>query len=209
MIVVQFRIILYKTTFVAIAFVAAVSLFAGTDNLDWYASAILLERFVSLIGIILITSVCFPEQDRRIREVVTAKTFSFRKIIVIRLILSSLICLAIIGALACLMLARGCVFPVREYIFGAFAIAFFIGALGFLIAGIFDHTIAGYFVSVIYFFMNMMSVPPDSVWYLFSLSGGNSASKPVLTVVAVMMICVTLLVRTVKARAKNGNGNLS
>jgi hypothetical protein len=209
LIAVQFRIILYKTAFVAAAFTVVVSLLAGTDNLDWYASAILLERFVSLIGIILITSVCSPEQDRRVREVVTAKTFPFRKIMATRLILSSLICLVIIAALVFIMLMRGCDFPVREYIFGAFATAFFIGALGFLIAGIFDNTIAGYFVSVIYFFMNMMSVSPNSVGYLFSLSGGNNASKPVLIAVAAIMICVTFLVRAINVRAKNGGGNLS
>lgn len=202
LIAIQFRIVLYKTAFVATAFAAAVSLFAGTGHLDWYASAILLERFVSLTGIILITSVCAPEQDRRVREVIAAKAFSFRKTIVIRLVLSSLICLLIIAVLVCVMSARGCVFPVCEYLFGAFATAFFIGALGFLIAGIFDNTIAGYFVSVVYFFMNMMSVPQDSVWYLFSLSGGDNASKPVLAIAATAMICVTFFVRAINARTR-------
>lgn len=57
--------------------------------------------------------------------------------------------------------------------------------------------------------MNMMSAPPDSVWYLFSLSGGNNASKPALTAAAAIMICVTFRVHAARARAKKGSGNLA
>ncbi|MDR2162702.1 MAG: hypothetical protein LBO70_01975 [Clostridiales Family XIII bacterium] len=204
----QFRIALSKTGAAAILFTAATALYADVRGLDWYASAVVLERFVSLTGLILIASVFLPEQDRGIRELVGAKAFSFNKIIMTRLFLAVAICFLLIAALAFVMMMCGSRFPAGAYIFGAFATALFIGALGFGVSGISGNTIAGYLVAVAYFFMNMMEAPKDSALYLFSLSGGNGYSKPTILIIACAMIALTFAVRALRGSGKRGAGIL-
>jgi hypothetical protein len=196
----QFRIAINRTALVAAAFTALVSLLAGISNLDAYASAVILERFVSLIGVVLIASVLSPEQDRRIREVIEAKPFLFYKIISVRLLLASCVCFLIIVVLVFVMLICGCVFPAGEYIFGSFATAFFIGSLGFCVSGISENTVTGYLIAVFYFFTNMMAFPKDSVLYLFSLSDESNVSKLPLFIIACALLGVATLVRAIRAR---------
>ena len=50
--------------FLSVILLALVPLLAGTANLDQNSSAVPLEMFVALLGIVMLTPVFQPEQDR-------------------------------------------------------------------------------------------------------------------------------------------------
>jgi hypothetical protein len=186
---------LKNSTLIAVAFIAASFIFSDIRFLDEQSSAIVLERFVSLIGIIVITSVFQPEEDPGIAEIMNAKRLPQHRILVVRLILAVTDCFILIGASMLIMRMNGCVFPFGEYLIGVFATSYFIGAVGFIVAGVTRKTVVGYFVAVLYFFINMMTLPTSSNASLFSLTDGLLTPKLYLLISGTVLFVVTIIIR--------------
>jgi putative effector of murein hydrolase len=61
----------------------------GISNHDYIASSFILERFVSLTGIILLTPIFLPEQDKNIAELAESKYTSPTGIYLMRFLLAT------------------------------------------------------------------------------------------------------------------------
>lgn len=167
--------------------------FIGIENLDASRTARVLEMFVALFGIIMLTPLCVPEQDNDIRELVEAKYFSYIKVVMIR-ILEGLLCLIIITGLYIILLKyNNCSFPTLKFFLGTFAEACFLGALGFCAFVISNQIAIGYLLPFMYYLMAAgggKKLFRD--FYPFSMIYGSYREKINLAVLAVILMAAGL-----------------
>lgn len=175
----------------------------GIGNLNAAASAIPLEMIVTLIGIVLLTPVFMPEQQKDIRELIETKCTSQSGIYLIRMITSVTTIFIMILCFALFMSLNGSNFPVLKYTIGTFFGAFFLGAVGVFFSGISDNIAVGYMVSLFYYVFNMAAGSKYlGKLFLFSMSKGSFEEKYWLMGTAILLVVVTLLIQTVIRRVR-------
>lgn len=154
----------------------------GISNLEAVYAAKVLEKFVSVVGIILIVPLCVPELNTPgIKECLYGKLFSYRKTIVIRMGLSVITLLFLISFFAVILKILHCEFPLGVYIIGTLITSGTIGMVGFAAALISNNLILGYIISVGYFFMCWTGIiNEESLVYLFSMINNQLRQKGAL-----------------------------
>lgn len=198
----QFKLVILSCIVISIVLLILVNLLVGTKYLDPITSAQLLERYVSLIGILLLTPMFFPEQDKDISEVVEAKYMSHLKIVFGRLILS-LVVLAFLVSMMLLVLKIGeCEFPYLKYLLGTCISALALGSLGFFGAGVTNNVIVGYMISLCYYILNHVLKEKLGHFFLFSMGRGSFEEKYYLFIAAVVLIGLTFLINYIRYKKR-------
>lgn len=178
-------------------------IFFGIRDLDEAAAAIPLERFAALIGIVLLTPICTPEQDPEIRDLVETKNTSPTGIFLIRLIIAAGSVLLLIYGFTVIMSYYGSTFPLIQYVMGTFATAFFLGTLGLFCYVLFNQIAIGYMIPFGYYAFNMMSGSGNlGKFYLFSLSQGSFEEKYWLMASSALLIGSILMIKKVVRKTR-------
>lgn len=199
----QFKLFLFPNLVAAVLLMCLIPILFGIKNLDALASSFVLERFVSLIGIILITPVFLPEGDRNIAELVESKYTSVFVVYLMRLLPAVAAVFVIIGVFAKIMLLMDCVFDASMYTVGTFASAFILGAMGFTAYALTDNVVIGYMLPVGYFAINISSAPGElGNFYLFSLAYGSFEEKYWLMTTGASFIAIGFLFKWVMKRLR-------
>lgn len=161
--------------------------------MDMVHSAECLEQSVILIGIFLIVPLNVPEQSKAIQEVVYTRKISHRKILLLRLAMSTLVLIMMVCMFSGIMVWKNCTFPFVAYAAGTVVSAMALGSLGFTVSILSNSTIAGYLTSTGYFLLNFLgNVSDKSIFYLFSMGKGNYVTKIYLLGWSLLMIAVAL-----------------
>lgn len=156
-------------------------------------SAECLEQSVILIGIFLIVPLNVPEQSKAIQEVVYTRKISHRKILLLRLAMSTLVLIMMVCMFSGIMVWKNCTFPFVAYAAGTVVSAMALGSLGFTVSILSNSTIAGYLTSTGYFLLNFLgNVSDKSIFYLLSMGKGNYVTKIYLLGWSLLMIAVAL-----------------
>ncbi len=148
----------------------------GVTGLAEQEAAMSLEMVVCWAGPALLTPVFLPEQNREIRDVVQSKKFDYLLLCGIRAGYSAAALLLCLSVIAGIMRLGECDVSVR-LLFGAAATALFLGAVGFLAAGVSGNTTVGYMAAMIYYLMNYGMRERLGVFYLFGMRGGEYEGK--------------------------------
>lgn len=166
-------------------------LLIGTANLDRNSAAMPLEMFVSLIGILLLTTVFQPEQNEEIHDLVSSKYISTGKVYLIRTLYSVVAAVLLISLFAVYMQTQGS--EVRIILVaGTVADAIFLGSMGMLTSALTGNTVIGYMPPFLYYALNIGMGPKLGSFYLFSMVLGNYKAKIWLLAAGVLMIVVSL-----------------
>lgn len=161
--------------------------------MDMVHSAECLEQSVILIGIFLIVPLNVPEQSKAIQEVVYTRKISHRKILLLRLAMSTLVLIMMVCMFSGIMVWKNCTFPFVAYAAGTVVSAMALGSLGFTVSILSNSTIAGYLTSTGYFLLNFLgNVSDKSIFYLLSMGKGNYVTKIYLLGWSLLMIAVAL-----------------
>ncbi len=179
----------------ALLMTAATPILFGINDLDSMASSFILERYVALIGIILFTPLFSPEGDKNVQELIESKYTSPTLVLMIRLCLSSIVVLALIGGCIALMQVNHCLFQVPQFIFGTVASALFLGSLGFLAHSISNNIVVGYMLPVFFYILNQFLGEKLKLLYLFSLVRDSIHEKYFLFAGAILLFGLGLLFR--------------
>lgn len=173
--------------FAAIGIVILTPVIFETSSLDGKLAAQPLEMFLCLSGAILFTPIFLPEQDENIRDLIRSKRTNYLAVCAVRFAYSAVVLAAIIGGFTFFM--RACESAVGwQHFFGAFVTALFLGALGFLGAGISGNVTVGYMVAMIYYIANFTLKEKLGNFYLFSMSSGNGDGKLFLLAAALLLV---------------------
>lgn len=169
-----------------------VPVFAGTANLDANASALPLEMFVSLIGIVLLTPVFAPEQDAAVRDLVSAKYVDVTTVYIIRAVYSIVFAAGMIAAFGMYMKMQNCEVSLL-LVLGTAADAVFLGALGMLASALCSNTVIGYMVPMLYYGVNIGMGNKLGKFYLFSMTFGEYNTKLWMFMAGVFLIEISIL----------------
>lgn len=191
---VNFFLAIRTNLLLAAVYLSMISLFRGIANLDMVHSAECLEQSVILLGIFLIVPLHVPEQSKAIQEIVYTREISYWKILLLRLIMSTLILIMMVCLFVGIMIWKNCTFPFAAYAAGTVVSAMTLGSLGLTVSVISNSAIAGYLTSAGYFLVNFLgNVSEKSVFYLFSMEKGNYTTKIYLLGWTLLMIAASLI----------------
>lgn len=156
------------------------------NSLDEKMAARPLEMMLSIVGIILLTPIFMPEQNENIRDVIRSKKTDHTRVCILRIFYSVAALAILIGVFTIVMSFSGSCVTLRHFV-GGFATAFFLGAIGILIAGISGNTTSAYMVSLIYYIANFTLKDKLGYFYLFSMCSGSFKEKYCLIFSAAVM----------------------
>lgn len=160
----------------------------GVKNLSAIDTAKVLERYVALIGIIMLVPGFLPEQDHEIRELVYTKYTKGQTVYLVRFLGNMLIMAVFLGIYICVLENNNCEFPVIKYYAGTFAEMLFFGGLGFFFYGCSDNLVIGYMAPVVYYIMAIGGGDKYlKMFYPFSMASGRYGEKAVLLITAIVL----------------------
>lgn len=173
----------------------------GTANLDRETSAIPLEMFLSLVGIVLFTPIFRPEEKKEIDDLVSSKYVGRSRIYLIRGVCAMLLATGFVGVFTLAMRARMC--DVTWLLFaGTVADAVFLGAVGMAAAALADNTVAGYMAAFVTYGINWGAGRNLGNFYLFSMSISEYEPKVWLFVTGMLLISASFTVKWIKRRLR-------
>ena len=151
-----------------------------------------IERLLCFMGIMLLTPIFYPEQEKELRDVVSSKKTGYLTVCALRL-LYSVITLSVLVVLFVCLLKAGESDVTDTHILGGLTTALFLGSIGFFIAGISDNTTLGYMAAMLYYLANYGLKDKLGHFYLFHMSAGNFEEKWWLLPGALLLIFLTFL----------------
>lgn len=169
-------------------------------SLDAYNASVLLERFFALAGIIVLTPLPLPEQDKNIRKTTASRYTPLTGIIILRFILLfpllPILTFCICGA----MVWAGSVFPFMLWALGSSVSAFMLGTLGFFSFVLTGNWVAGYLAPVFYYVLNMAMGTKLGKFNLFSLGLNSFEEKYWLMASGLLLVLITFVIYQIKLR---------
>ena len=173
----NFRLNFKQTLFPAILLLLVIPMIYGTSNLDSARSADCLERMTALIGLPMFVPLLKPEQNGGMDAIITMRSFPYRMIVVLRLMLSLTCTVALILIFEGYMRIGGCSFPVYAYALRTLAVTITLGFVGLLASAVSGNTTVGFLVSFCWYCVLQV----ESIGTIFkSVSNGISVYQVLL-----------------------------
>ncbi len=191
---VNLRFNLLPHLIISLAFLCISPFLMGVENLDGSGSAKVLEMYVALIGIILMTPVFLPEQDKDTRDLVEAKYTSPVLVLMLRILEAFTCVLILVGVYVFILQYNNCVFPTFYFYWGTVAEAVFLGGMGLCAYCIFDQIAIGYLFPLMYYILAVgagKKLLKD--FYLFSMIYGGYQEKLRLALLGIIFIILGVL----------------
>jgi len=179
-------------------FLVTVSMF-NLSTLTAREAAKPLEFFLSFAGVMLLTPICYPEQDHTLRDVVCSRKMSYTLLCVLRLV-CSVVMLVLVEAAFVALLKQGESIVTWEHLAGGIATAAFLGAIGFFVAGITDNVTLGYMAAMLYYLLSYGMKKKLGKFYLFYMCAGQFEEKWWLFFGAAVLLVVTFLILKFRRR---------
>lgn len=176
---------------VAVALCLLAPCLIGTANLDRNSSAMPLEMFLSLVGVVLLPPVFQPEQKEEVWDLLASKPFQMWKIYLIRIAYSTMVMALLIFLFAAYMKWNGCDIT-SLLVLGTVADAVFLGALGMLASALANHTVIGYMPPLLYYAINIGIGAKLGNFYLFSMAIGDYAAKLWMLAAGLLLMALSL-----------------
>lgn len=194
MLKVNTRLVIVKSVIISVIYLLFIPIIHGVSNLERVFVAEVLEKFVSLIGIILLVPLCSTEIDNTFKECVYIKSFSYHKIILLRLIISIFVLCLLIFIFSICLIFNNCDFPFFKYTFGGIITALTLGGIGFVVVIISNNLVVGYLSSISFFIINWIGIINDNnPVYIFSMINEEYYQKIVLLIIFILNIIFSFL----------------
>lgn len=180
----------------ALAFTLAAPFLVGMEALDFGQAGKVMEVYFSLNGMILLTPLFWPDQDRNIRDLLRARELPLWQLHLIRLG-EEFLGLCVLTALFLLWMRAGeCRFAFLPCYLGTLATCLFLGGLGILAYSVTDSLPVGYMIPMAFYLCNYGSGRKYlGHFYLFTMSEGTFDGKVWIAAAGLAMIALGLLFR--------------
>ena len=180
----------------ALLFCLLAPVIVGMEALNRYQAGQVLDMYFSLLGIVLLTPLFMPEQNKDIRDLLASKEYPVRNVQLLRLLQAGL-GLALMNLFILFRMKLGeCTFPFGTYFLCAMASCIFLGGLGIFAYGITDNLIAGYMIPLGYYMAALGGgYPYLKKLYPFGMLTDYETKYWILTVGILLMACGLFLYR--------------
>lgn len=183
----------------AIVFSLLAPVIVGMEALNQYQAGQILDVYFSLLGIVLLTPLFMPEQNKDIRDLLKSKEYPLKNVQFLRLLQAGII-LAALNLLILFRMKLGeCAFPFGTYFWCAMASCFFLGGLGIFAYGLTDNLAIAYMIPVFYYICCYGAGEKYlGKFYLFSLMIGKLEYKIWLGAAGIVLAAAGILIRNRK-----------
>ena len=152
--------------------------------MDRYESAVPLEMFFSLIGIVMLTPVFAPEQNADIDDLVSSKYVGTVKIYLIRTVYSIIVVALFTGLLSVYMSIRNCDVTPELMV----------------TSSICNNTVIAYMIPLVYYALNYGMGDRLKKYYLFSMAAGEFEPKIWMLITGILLITASILLRAAQKK---------
>lgn len=162
--------------------------FVSFRNLDALQAAKVMEMYAVFTGILLLTPLFMPEQNREIWLLERSKSMPLWQLYLIRVLIAVLLLAIVVTVFIQRMRGNGSDFSMGRLWIGSFTEILFLGSIGFFVSGITNQTVLGYMVSVLYFMGNIGASKYLGEFALFQMMKGEYDFIPVMFFVALVLL---------------------
>lgn len=186
---------------ICILLVVMAPLFMGTENLDQFSVAKIVEIYLSLVGIVLFIPTFIPDMNKDIRDLIYSKKEPVPVLHFIR-VLEALVIMVVIGILFLKYLELGdCQFSLGKMFYTFLANGLFLGGLGMLMFSLFDQAVFAYMIPLIYYVVNFGAGKKQlGRFWLFSMQAGSIEEKHYLLGFGILFIVGAVIIVKCKIR---------
>ncbi|MHC5248434.1 hypothetical protein [Enterococcus sp. LJL90] len=165
----------------------------GMENLVTSQAAIVLERFFTLIGVVLFVPLFLLDEQQNILQVVRTKETAYSQILIIRLAeILAMIAVSLLLFLGILKINQS-TFDFINFFLAEFATVIFLGGLTCFLWSIFRQMIPSLMVTIGYFVICLTSSKDQlGPFYLFTLVSEDWQSKQLLFAAGVILLAVSI-----------------
>lgn len=166
--------------------VLAVMLFPAAGLSDTLASKPI-EMLLPFLGVVLMSAVYLPEQDRDLRESVYCRRIGLETIRFLRVGIAWILLVFFVAAFCIYLRENEC--AVTPYmIWGGISSALFMGGITYFVAGLSGQAMNGILVAVVYYISNYGLKSRLGVFFLFRMSSGVLSGKSWLALAGVLLM---------------------
>lgn len=169
--------------------------FVSFRNLDASQAAKVMEMYIAFTGILLLTPLFMPEQNREIWLLERSKATPLWQLYLIRVLEAVMLLMMVVTVFVFLLRQGGSVFSVGSLWLGSFAEIFFLGSIGFFVSGITNQVILGYMVSVLYFMVNIGGSKYLGKFALFQMMKGSYDFAALMLPTAFLLLAGGIILR--------------
>lgn len=169
--------------------------FMSFRNLDVFQSAKVLEMYVSFAGILLLTPLLMPEQNREIWQLEKSKATPMWQIYLVRLVIASLVMAAAFTVFPLILEESGSDFLWDKMWIGGISEMFLLGAVGFSVSALTNQVVIGYMIAVVYYVSNIGGKKYFGKLALFQMMEGKYDFAGWMLGVGAVLIVAAILIR--------------
>lgn len=171
----------------ALVFCLASGQIMSFRNLQEFQSAQVLEMYVCLVGIVLMTPLFMPEQDRELWLLERSKRTSMWKVYLLRLLPAVICTMGIVSVFLLLLDNGGSQVRMEKMWLGAVSEILFLGGIGFFVSAVTNQVVLGYMLAFVYYAVNIGGSKYFGKFALFQMGKGQYGFYEWMLPVAVLM----------------------
>ncbi|MFW6265086.1 MAG: hypothetical protein ACOC3B_03175 [Bacillota bacterium] len=191
----NYKIILRTNLLIAIVYALILPFVVNFKLLTQLEVSRISELFISLIGIIILTSLIEVDYEGNIAEIISAKLKHKGTVFTYRLFIALAAMLILISLLYSYMIINDGNFHLLTTLAGTMITGLYLGMLGITAANLSRNLIVGYLISFTYYLVEFSTRGRyTGNFYLFGLETSNFTSKYYLLAFVVLMFIVNIVV---------------
>lgn len=172
-------------------------------NLSQNQAAMVMEMYVAFLGILLLTPLFVPEQDREIWMLEQSKAFSLWKLYLLRTVTAIVILVLVISGFLGVLAVQSKGLDLGRLWWGSICEILFLGSLGYFVGAVTNQVILGYMVSVLYYIVNVGGSKRLGVFALFRMMKEEYGFWPYMLAAALLLIAAGVFLREFRSRRRN------
>ena len=154
-----------------------------------------MEMYFAFAGILLLTPLFMPEQNREIWLLEQSKAMPMWKLYLIRVLEAVVLLMVVVTVFVYVLKQGGSSFPMGKLWLGSVVEILFLGSIGFFVSAITNQVVLGYMVSVLYFIANIGASKYLGKLALFQMMKEEFGFIPVMSASALVLLIGGILIR--------------
>lgn len=169
--------------------------FVSFRNLDSNQAAKVMEMYVVFAGIMLMTPLFMPEQNREIWLLEKSKAIQMWKLYLLRVLAAVVLIAVVVSVFEGVMYLGNSEFPVQKLWLGSFSQLLFVGSIGFFASGVTNQAVIGYMVSVLYYFISIGASKYLGKLALFQMTKGSYDFMAEMLLLSLVLVAGGMVIR--------------
>ena len=171
-------------------------------NLTAGQSAKVIEMYVIFVGILLLTPLFMPEQDKEIWRLTQTKKTPMWQTYVIRLVIAVLLCMGIVAVFLSIIKGSNSQVEFTKMWLGGISEVIFLGSIGYVVSGITNQVVLGYMAAVMYYAVNIGAHDKFKALGLFQMAAGTYDFTGWMLAAAGVLLVAAIVIREQRSRVR-------